>query len=82
MFEKFPERPLMTKLNRIPSDFATPKARDSFVTKFVNDTKVLINDETLKVMSKNQICINNLFNLDLRGSNKITEKVIFQFNFL
>ena len=29
----------MTKLNRIPSDFATPKVRDSFLTKFVNDTK-------------------------------------------
>ena len=39
VFEKFPERPLMTKLNRIPSDFATPKVRDSFLTKFVNDTK-------------------------------------------
>ena len=39
VFEQFPERPLMTKLNRIPSDFATPKVRDSFLTKFVNDTK-------------------------------------------
>jgi len=25
IFEKFPERPLMTKLSKIPSDFATPK---------------------------------------------------------
>ena len=39
VFEKFPERPLMTKLNRIPSDFSTPKVRDSFLTKFVNDTR-------------------------------------------
>ncbi|CAB4070472.1 NALCN [Lepeophtheirus salmonis] len=35
VFEKFPERPLMTRLHRIPSDFATPKVRDSFVSKFV-----------------------------------------------
>lgn len=39
VFEKFPERPLMTRLHRIPSDFSTPKVRDSFVTKFVYDTK-------------------------------------------
>jgi hypothetical protein len=39
IFEKFPERPLMTRLNRIPSDFATPKVRDSFVSKFVYDTE-------------------------------------------
>lgn len=39
VFEKFPERPLMTRLHRIPSDFATPKVRDSFLTKFVNDSK-------------------------------------------
>ncbi len=39
VFEKFPERPLMTRLNRIPSDFATPKVRDSFVSKFVYDTE-------------------------------------------
>ena len=39
VFEKFPERPLMTRLHRIPSDFATPKVRDSFVSKFVYDTE-------------------------------------------
>ena len=39
IFEKFPERPLMTRLYRIPSDFATPKVRDSFLTKFVHDSK-------------------------------------------
>ena len=39
VFEKFPERPLMTRLHRIPSDFCTPKVRDSFVSKFVYDTE-------------------------------------------
>lgn len=38
IFEKFPERPLMTSLSKIPSDFSTPKVRDSFVTKFVYET--------------------------------------------
>ena len=28
----------MTRLHRIPSDFCTPKVRDSFVSKFVYDT--------------------------------------------
>jgi hypothetical protein len=46
VFEKFPERPLMTRLNRIPSDFATPKVRDSFVSKFVYDTEE--QDETME----------------------------------
>ena len=70
MFEKFPERPLMTKLNRIPSDFATPKVRDSFLTKFVNDTKEheeLMEDQDssgkikiflIKLMSEVSICPN------------------------
>jgi hypothetical protein len=35
----FTERPLMTRLHRVPSDFATPKVRDSFVSKFVYDTE-------------------------------------------
>ena len=39
VFEKFPERPLMTRLHRIPSDFCTPKVRDSFVSKFVYETE-------------------------------------------
>lgn len=39
VFEKFPERPLMTRLSRIPSDFSTPKVRDSFLTKFVSDSR-------------------------------------------
>ncbi len=38
IFEKFPERPLMTRLHKIPSDYSTPKVRDSFVSKFVYDT--------------------------------------------
>ena len=38
---QFPERPLMTRLHRIPSDFCTPKVRDSFVSKFVYDTEEL-----------------------------------------
>ena len=70
VFEKFPERPLMTKLNRIPSDFATPKVRDSFLTKFVNDTKEheeLMEDQDssskikvflIKLMSEVFICAN------------------------
>jgi hypothetical protein len=37
IFEKFPERPLMTRLHKIPSDYSTPKVRDSFVSKFVYD---------------------------------------------
>ena len=45
IFEKFPERPLMTSLSKIPSDFATPKVRDSFVTKFVYDPEADDTDE-------------------------------------
>ena len=40
IFEKFPDRPLMTKLSKIPSDFPTPKVRDSFVTKFVYEPEL------------------------------------------
>ena len=29
----------MTRLHRVPSDFATPKVRDSFVSKFVYETE-------------------------------------------
>ncbi len=39
IFEKFPERPLMTSLSKVPSDYATPKVRDSFVAKFVYETE-------------------------------------------
>ena len=35
----FSERPLMTRLHRVPSDFETPKVRESFVSKFVYDTE-------------------------------------------
>lgn len=39
IFEKFPERPLMTSLSKIPSDYSTPKVRDSFVSRFVYETE-------------------------------------------
>ena len=49
VFEKFPERPLMTRLQKLPSDFATPKVRDSFVSKFVyepeDQTQEQVEDE-------------------------------------
>ena len=39
IFEKFPDRPLMTRLHKIPSDYTTPKVRDSFVSKFVYESE-------------------------------------------
>ena len=45
IFEKFPDRPLMTRLNKIPSDYTTPKVRDSFVSKFVYESEDNEDDE-------------------------------------
>ena len=38
LFEKFPERPLMAKLNKTPSDYVVPKIRESFMSKFIYQT--------------------------------------------
>ena len=35
LFEKFPDRPQMTRLHKVPSDFNLPKVRDSFVRQFM-----------------------------------------------
>ncbi|XP_064638187.1 sodium leak channel NALCN-like isoform X2 [Lineus longissimus] len=35
VFEKFPDRPQMISLTKIPSDFSSPKVRDSFMRQFV-----------------------------------------------
>ncbi|XP_074643734.1 sodium leak channel NALCN-like [Tubulanus polymorphus] len=35
IFEKFPDRPQMIYLNKIPGDFSSPKVRDSFMRQFV-----------------------------------------------
>ncbi|GAB6021165.1 hypothetical protein CHUAL_003795 [Chamberlinius hualienensis] len=37
IFEKFPDRPQMTRLHRIPSEFSMPKVRDSFMRQFVEE---------------------------------------------
>lgn len=39
IFERFPQRPRFCLLNRTPSEYATPKVRESFVTKFVYDSE-------------------------------------------
>ncbi len=39
----------MTRLHRVPSDFATPKVRDSFVSKFVYETE---EDQVKVVLTK------------------------------
>ncbi|XP_046463268.1 sodium leak channel non-selective protein-like isoform X3 [Daphnia pulex] len=38
LFEKFPDRPQMTRLHKVPSDFNLPKVRDSFVRQFMLET--------------------------------------------
>ena len=38
IFEKFPERPLMARLNKTPSDYVVPKIRESFLSKFFYQT--------------------------------------------
>ena len=48
VFEKFPERPLMTRLQKLPSDFATPKVRDSFVSKFVYEPEAADQQEQVE----------------------------------
>ena len=42
VFEKFPERPLMAKLNKISSDYVLPKIRESFMSKFIYQTDELL----------------------------------------
>jgi len=37
VFERFPDSPQMTKLNKIASDFAVPKVRESFMRSFIDD---------------------------------------------
>jgi len=44
-FEKFPERPLMAKLNKTPSDYVVPKIRESFLSKFIYQTDEFIDKE-------------------------------------
>eukprot|EP00095_Tigriopus_kingsejongensis_P008699 maker-scaffold483_size159862-snap-gene-0.43 protein:Tk08699 transcript:maker-scaffold483_size159862-snap-gene-0.43-mRNA-1 annotation:"hypothetical protein L798_10696" len=39
IFERFPQRPRFCLLNRTPSEYPTPKVRESFVTKFVYDSE-------------------------------------------
>ena len=45
IFEKFPARPLMARLNKTPSDYVVPKIRESFMSKFIYQTDDYINHE-------------------------------------
>ena len=45
IFEKFPARPLMARLNKTPSDYVVPKIRESFMSKFIYQTDDFINHE-------------------------------------
>lgn len=48
IFEKFPERPLMARLNKTPSDYVVPKIRESFITKFIYQTDDYINHDDME----------------------------------
>lgn len=36
IFEKFPNRPQMVKISKLPSDFTVPKIRESFMKQFID----------------------------------------------
>ncbi|XP_048095984.1 sodium leak channel non-selective protein [Alosa alosa] len=36
IFEKFPNRPQMVKINKLPSDFSVPRIRESFMKQFID----------------------------------------------
>ncbi|XP_033929878.1 sodium leak channel non-selective protein-like, partial [Melopsittacus undulatus] len=46
IFEKFPNRPQMVKISKLPSDFTVPKIRESFMKQFIDrqqqDTSCLL----------------------------------------
>ena len=46
------------------------------IDRFLKEFKSIINDEILEAMSKSPLCINNLFDLDLVGSNDATAEGI------
>ena len=46
IFEKFPERPLMAKLNKTSSDYVVPKIRESFMQKFIYQTDEFFTNDT------------------------------------
>ncbi|XP_064105310.1 sodium leak channel NALCN-like isoform X1 [Macrobrachium nipponense] len=37
IFEKFPDRPTMTRLHKVPSDFSLPKVRESFMRQYLEE---------------------------------------------
>ncbi|XP_042222016.1 sodium leak channel non-selective protein-like isoform X1 [Homarus americanus] len=37
VFEKFPDRPTMAKLHKVPSDFSLPKVRESFMRQYLEE---------------------------------------------
>ncbi|KAK7076029.1 hypothetical protein SK128_019150 [Halocaridina rubra] len=37
IFEKFPDRPSMTRLHKVPSDFSLPKVRESFMRQYLEE---------------------------------------------
>ena len=61
VFERFPDSPQMTKLNKIASDFSVPKVRESFMRSFIDEeeeesstmNKVTMNQEQLVTYRKN-----------------------------
>ncbi|MEQ2256481.1 hypothetical protein ILYODFUR_024606, partial [Ilyodon furcidens] len=36
IFEKFPNRPQMVKISKLPSDFTVPRIRESFMKQFID----------------------------------------------
>ncbi|XP_076062882.1 sodium leak channel non-selective protein na isoform X2 [Oratosquilla oratoria] len=39
VFEKFPDRPTMARLHKVPSDFSLPKVRESFLRQYIEESE-------------------------------------------
>jgi hypothetical protein len=50
IFEKFPERPLMARLNKTPSDYVVPKIRESFLSKFIYQMDPVDKDDMSRIL--------------------------------
>ena len=42
VFEKFPTRPQMVELRKVPSEFPLPKVRESFTRQFADDESIIM----------------------------------------
>ncbi|GFS85124.1 sodium leak channel non-selective protein [Nephila pilipes] len=52
LFERFPDSPQMSRLNKVPSEFIVPKVRESFMRQFVDDQPE--ESPTMKKLSENE----------------------------